>query len=66
MCDDYETFEKWYKDIVVGPLNDFRKHLATCLECQEFLMSCRDEMGFKLLTISDEDFLNIIKKGKEL
>lgn len=66
MCQTRDEFMKWYQEVVAEPVEAFRKHLATCPDCQEWLLSQRDGLAFGILSASDEDLIRGMGEGKGL
>jgi hypothetical protein len=66
MCQDYDSFMRWYQEVVAPKIEEFRKHIATCQECQTWMLSQKDAMALDLLTMSEQDMIDKMQKGQGL
>lgn len=62
LCPEAKEYLEWYDREAAPRVRKFAAHLVNCPKCQREVLSAKDQLGFDMLRMSDEE---IIQKARE-
>lgn len=62
MCPEAREYLEWFNKEWEPRVLKFAAHLVNCSQCQRQILSAKDSVGFQILTMSDEKFMETLRE----
>lgn len=63
LCPEAKEYLEWFDKEALPRYLKYAAHVVNCSRCQEQMLSGKDQMAFQMLTMSDQETLQMIRKA---